>query len=105
MEKVTKEFKITAPEDVMKRFERFLCYFHYNGGHSGLFAMGFDGDGSDSLKVDPAPDKSLCDGMEEHLGKDVEIAKEEGFGGAMFSKQESEEEEIVEGVILLKELL
>lgn len=52
---ITKTFTITASPEVMRRFERFLAFFHYNGGHTGTFAMDFDGDGSDYMKVDPPP--------------------------------------------------
>lgn len=74
---VTKTFTITADPHTMKRFEKFLCFFHYNGGHSGLFGMYFDGDGSDRLKVDPAPDKGTRDYARiSYSGQDIEIANE-----------------------------
>lgn len=56
--KITKTFTITVNnQETMDKFERFLCFLHYNGGHSGIFGMEFDGDGPDRLKVDPAPPK------------------------------------------------
>lgn len=74
-EQVTKTFTITTDEAIMKRFEKFLCFFHYNGGHSGLFAMEFDGDGSDRFKVSPAPDKGNRDWSRiGDAGQSVEIA-------------------------------
>lgn len=73
--KVTKSFTITANSDVMDRFEKFLCFFHYNGGHSGLFAMPFDGDGSDTFKVDPPPIGNRDWSRISDAGCDVEIAK------------------------------
>jgi hypothetical protein len=83
-EKITKTFTITANKSVMKRFENFMCFLHYNGGHSGLFAMSFDGDGSDVFKCDPPPFpvlKSEEDGYSlfgkcAGIGQDVEIASE-----------------------------
>ena len=77
-EMITKTFEITATPNVMKRFERFLCSFHYNGGHSGTFAMPFDGDGSDVLKVSPAPPKETKSNSDFHIvanaGQSVEVA-------------------------------
>jgi hypothetical protein len=92
MERVKKTFTIEATPDTMKRFERFLCFFHYNGGHSGLFAMSFDGDGHEIMKIDPPPDKDLMDGMRDVAGKDVEIAEEEGFSGQSLQPEEELEE-------------
>jgi len=85
LEKVAREatkktFTIEAPPDVMRRFERFLCFLHYNGGHSGLFAMSFDGDGADFMKVDPPPPRELKEGMRDVSGADVEIARDDSFG-------------------------
>jgi len=39
----------------MKRIERFLALLHYNSafGHSNLFAMHLDGDGSEKVTVTP----------------------------------------------------
>ena len=78
---VEKKFRISASPEVMDRFERFLSFFHYNGGHSGLFAMPFDGDGADCLKVSPAPPKE--NGKEMHevsgSGADVEVAYDDSY--------------------------
>jgi hypothetical protein len=52
-DEVTETFTITCPKDVMERFKRFLAFFTHNGGHSGLFAMPFDGDGSDFMRCEP----------------------------------------------------
>jgi hypothetical protein len=82
---VTKTFKITASSDmIMKRFENFLGFLHFNGGHSGLFAMSFDGDGSDRLTCDPEPQITIGEGKKEAdsvAGSDVEIANEDGYQG------------------------
>ena len=72
---ITKTFQITASPEVMRRFERFLCFFHYNGGHSGMFAMPFDGDGADYLKVEPPPIRENGDHHKvASFGPEVEIA-------------------------------
>lgn len=82
-EPITKTFKITTSPRLMRTFERFLAFFHYNAGHSGTFAMEFDGDGSDTLKVDPAPNKdygkevSLIGGV----GFEVELARPDAYSG------------------------
>jgi hypothetical protein len=80
MSTITKQFAITATPSVMRRFERFLCFFHYNGGHSGIFGMPFDGDGSDRLKVYPAPERANGD---HHLianaGPELEIALDDCY--------------------------
>lgn len=80
MNTITKNFSITATPSVMKRFERFLCFLHYNGGHSAVFGMPFDGDGSDRLRVDPAPEKVNQD---HHLiangGPELEIALDDCY--------------------------
>lgn len=79
---ITKTFVITATPNVMSKFERFLAFFHYNGGHTGLFAMDFDGDGSDYMKVEPPPlkkyggDAVRIGGC---IGGGVEIAREETY--------------------------
>lgn len=89
---VTKSFKITtATPDTMRRFERFLSLLHYNGGHSGIFAMSFDGDGHEKMKVDPPPDKELAKGKDGVAGADVELVREDDEipFAAMFIKEDS----------------
>lgn len=72
---MTKSFTITANPDVMARFEKFLCFLHYNGGHSGIFGMSFDGDGHERLRVEPAPDKGSRDWSRiSSAGPEVEVA-------------------------------
>ena len=51
---IRKTFEITATENVMRKFERFLALMHFNGGHSAAFGMAFDGDGWDRLQVKPS---------------------------------------------------
>lgn len=89
---VTKSFKITtATPDTMKKFERFLSLLHYNGGHSGVFAMSFDGDGHEKMEVDPPPDKELAKGKDGVAGADVELVREDDETpfAAMFTKEDS----------------
>ena len=77
MNRVKKTFEIETSQSVMERIERFLALLHYNScfGHSGLFAMALDGDGSDKVTVIPKPgfqnEVDLCGG----IGGDIEIAK------------------------------
>jgi hypothetical protein len=52
---VTKTYTVRAPVKTLVKFEKFLGLLHYNGGHSGIFGMEFDGDGADRLKVEPEP--------------------------------------------------
>ena len=90
---VTKDFKITAPPGVMRRFERFLAMLHFSSqwGHSGTFAMGLDGDGPERLTVSPAPNSfrdqySLTSG----IGGDIEIATSRGYTVCKMAKMGSE---------------
>jgi len=50
---VTESFKVTASPKVMERFKRFLTFLAYNDGHSGIFGLYFDGDGSDFCGSNP----------------------------------------------------
>jgi hypothetical protein len=77
MEKITRTFTITAPEDVMERFERFLALMHFNAGHTATFCMPFDGDGADTLRVTPSVtlEKYKEDSQKiAHCGPEFEIA-------------------------------
>jgi hypothetical protein len=79
---VTKAFTITTSPEVLARFEKFLCFLHYNGGHSGVFAMSFDGDGPERFKVEPAPDKGTRDWSRiSDAGASVEVAYNKGCVG------------------------
>ena len=80
-ERITRTFEITTSKDVMERFERFLALLHYNScfGHSGLFAMPLDGDGSDKVTISPRlrfqHEVDLCGG----IGGDIEIAYDDCY--------------------------
>ena len=72
-----KTYTITATKDTLHKFETFLAFMHFNGGHMGLFAMPFDGDGHERLSVDPPIDESLREITKvSQVGADVEIAYE-----------------------------
>ena len=88
----TKTYKITATKDTLHKLESFFAFMHYNGGHSGLFAMPFDGDGHERLHVEPAPDESLRRPSQSiaQTGAHVEIAYEGEYGGRFidYSREE-----------------
>lgn len=85
----TKTFTITAPAALMRRVERFLALLHYNSGfgHSGLFAMPLDGDGSEKVKVEGL-DKRLAFEVDAigGVGYDVEIANNESYSGRFLDR-------------------
>ena len=55
---VTKEFKVTANADVLKRFEAMLGLIARNSavGHSAVCGIHVDGDGADRIKFTPKPE-------------------------------------------------
>ncbi len=60
-----------------------------NIGHSGLFAMSVDGDGSEYIEVDGIDFKSLPEirnGYDKYGGQDVEIALEDGYNFKNFQR-------------------
>ena len=81
----TKIFEITTNSlSVMRRLERLFALLHYSSrfGHSAIFGMSLDGDGSDMVTV-----KGL-DGRLAHevdaiggVGFDVELANDISYGG------------------------
>lgn len=77
---IERTLTIRATPETWKKLERFLALFHYNCGHSGLFAMSFDGDGPERLVVDPAPPEELRVDVDRIGGcGDVEIAGETAY--------------------------
>jgi hypothetical protein len=83
----TKTFTITAPDDTMEKLEAFFSMLHYNGGHSGIFGMSFDGDGHESAKFDPEPAKFAAGGEISGVGTDAEIVtSKSACTGYMFEK-------------------
>lgn len=90
MPKITKSFEITASSDIlMRRFERMLAMLHFNSGygHSGIFAMPLDGDGSEKIEI-KGLDKAL--GYEVDaiggVGYDIEIAGDNSYFGRFTDK-------------------
>ena len=84
---VKETFEIEATPDTMGKFKAFLGFFHYNGGHSGLFGMSFDGDGHERLTVkpEPLPDKKLRKGIHAigGAGPELELAHDDGTYSAL----------------------
>lgn len=83
MKQETRTYTITTSPDVQKRIEKFLALLHWNSryGHSGTFAMPLDGDGQDTVTVDPEPGYSKQVGNLATVGYDVEIAYDNSFSG------------------------
>lgn len=76
--------KVIADESTMIRFKRLLFMMQHAGnvGHSGLFAMTVDGDGSEYIRVEGIDFASLPEireGYQKYGGQDVEIATDEGY--------------------------
>ena len=76
MTRIKKTFEVETSPAVMERLERFLALLHHNSnfGHSALFGMWLDGDGSDKVKVIPTPKFSDEVGLIGGVGDGVEIA-------------------------------
>jgi hypothetical protein len=74
-------FEITATSEVMIKLERLFAFMHNNGGHSGLFAIEFDGDGSDYFKISPEPREDLVHDAHKiaYCTNGVEVAFENAF--------------------------
>lgn len=89
-DKITRIFEITTSPNLMKRLERFLALLHFNGkfGHSGLFGMSLDGDGSEDITVnDIDPDLSKDVNAIGGVGYHVEIARDNSYGGRFFDRK------------------
>lgn len=80
----TKTFTITASPTLMRRIERFLALLHFNSsfGHSAIFGMALDGDGSEKVKVEPI-DRRLASEVDciGGVGYDIEIARDDSYSG------------------------
>jgi hypothetical protein len=78
---VTRKFEITTSYEVMERIERFFALLHWNSrhGHSSVFGMALDGDGSDKVTVRPEPDHEREVSLIGGVGGDVECASNNGF--------------------------
>lgn len=85
--KETRAFEITTSPRIMKRIERFLALLHYNSsfGHSAMFGMSLDGDGSEKAEV-KGISKSLSFEVDAigGVGYDIEIACDNCYTGNFF---------------------
>jgi hypothetical protein len=86
----TKTFTITTSPAIMRRIERFLALLHFasNWGHSGIFGMPLDGDGSEKVKVDPI-DRRLAHEVDAigGVGYDIEIARDDSYSGYAINRE------------------
>ena len=89
MEKITKNFEITADEEVMNKIERFLALIHYNShfGHSAIFGMALDGDGNGTVEISNL-NKSLAKEVDliGGVGYDIEIATPSNYSGSFLDR-------------------
>ena len=88
--KETKTFTITTSSPIiMRRIERFFAMLHYNScfGHSNLFGMRLDGDGSETVVIENL-DKSLAHEVNAigGVGYDVEIANDDNYNGRFIDR-------------------
>lgn len=88
---VTKTFTVTASDFiVMHRFERLLAMLHFNSnfGHSSIFGIPLDADGSDKIRVAEI-DKNLGRqvGLLAGIGYDVELAGDGNYSGKFIDRQ------------------
>ena len=85
MENEKRTYTIKAPTDVLERFERFMTMLYSAGrsGHSGTFAMSFDGDGCEFFNVDDVNIDKYIKGAQRvaSVGYHVEISNRNGFSG------------------------
>lgn len=85
----TKTFTITAGPALMRRIERFLALLHFNSsfGHSAIFAMPLDGDGSEKVKIEPI-DRRLAHEVDAigGVGYHVELARDDSYSGYMLDR-------------------
>lgn len=92
MQAETRTFTITTSSRVMRRFERFLALLHFNSsfGHSALFGMALDGDGSEKVEVAEV-DRTLCHEVDAigGVGYGVEIACEDRYSGRFIEKSDT----------------
>ena len=90
IKKETRTYEITNSPEELNKFERFLALLHYNSsfGHSGIFAMPFDGDGSDVFKV-KGLDRQLQYEVDciNSVGYDIEIAYGQTYSGLFIDRK------------------
>lgn len=82
----TKTFTIVTSPEVMERIERLFALLHFNSnyGHSGIFAIPLDCDGTDKIVIEEMKDKKHLayevDAISS-VGYDVEVARNANYGG------------------------
>ena len=78
---ITREMKISATPEVWLKLERFFALMHFNGGHTAIFGIAFDGDGADAFKIDPPPREELRKPAQRigDAGPTLEIANENSY--------------------------
>ena len=75
---------------IKRRFERFLALLHYNSnfGHSGLFGMYLDGDGSEKIQVKNHNNRYMREvDLIGGIGYDIEIVNDNGYSGRFIDSQ------------------
>lgn len=94
-ERETHNYTIEMSPEVKKIFDHFLALLHYNSnwGHSAIFGMFLDGDGSAVFEVKKGlnEDPSIRKGVNEigGSGAHMEIAQSDGFMGEFFDRSHS----------------
>ncbi len=94
-EKVERTLVISGSQDSVDRIAAFLGMLQFNGaiGHSGMFALGWDGDGSDQVQIQGIEEelKRFKDGYAAcaSYGSDVEWMSALGSFGVARIKQDS----------------
>lgn len=89
------KFTIEMSPEVKKTFDHFLALLHYNSnwGHSSIFGMFLDGDGSAVFQVKKGlnEDPSIRNGVNDigGSGAHMEIAQSDGFMGEFFDRAHS----------------
>lgn len=88
-ENETKTFTITTSPTLMRRIEKFFALLHFNSsfGHSGIFGMPLDGDGSEKVKIRPINRELLHQvDLIGGVGYDVELVGDIGYTGLFKDK-------------------
>ena len=103
---ITKTFTVTASPNLINRLERFLALLHYNSsfGHSNLFAMHLDGDGSEKIVIKDIG-KFLAYEVDAigGVGYDVEIANTLTYSGKFLDRKRLCRWVVAPGAILYKD--
>ena len=76
---------IRATPDTLQKFLRFLALMHFNGGHTGTFAMEFDGDGNERLSVDPPLPREMAAIAQRIGGSGMDVEEAHRWGYTAYS--------------------